>query len=112
MGLMLATTVTDEMRAKWEAASRAREARLEYGRTVGDLRRLLKGARQVQIALRTGSADYANDVVFPVVSRAAVRMMFKYYKDDEFAPCEFDPDEKSLSIGTLRAIHKAQETAS
>lgn len=71
------STITDEMRAQWEANSRAREARLEYGRTVADLRRLLKRAIRVQIAVRVGSDTSNHDVHFPTTTVGAVRTMFR-----------------------------------
>ncbi|SDC09012.1 hypothetical protein SAMN05216337_1001228 [Bradyrhizobium brasilense] len=103
----VSSTITDEMRAQWEAESRAREARLEYGRTVEDLRRLLKRALSIQIAVRVGSDSSSRDCNFPFVTASAVRRMFRSYQADEIVPCEFDPIDRQLVIGGIRSIHKA-----
>lgn len=105
------STITDEVRAKFEADNLAREQRSEYGRTVGDLRRLLKNVDQVQVAVRTGSIDSIHDVNFPFVTSDAALTMFRHMGDDEFTACEFDPVEKTLCVGSRRSIRKAQESA-
>ena len=106
--MLATTTITDEMRARWEADARDRRERSEYGRTVGDVRSFLKKARRVQIAIRTGSFEDDRDVHFPCISVAAVGRMFKGFSADEFAASEFDPVERTLCIGTLNAIRKAR----
>lgn len=95
-------------RAAFEARMRAREERSEYGRTVGDLRRLLKRARYVQVIVRITDAQWGNQA-FMQMTRDGTRKAIRFMGDDERMPCEFDPEDKSLVIGSLRAIDKAKQ---
>ncbi len=107
MSSLETTRPSDEMLQRWEREARAREERLEYGLTVADLRRLLKRALRVQIAVRIGSDSCDYDVSFPPTTAAAVRKMFGAYQPDEKVPCEFDPVERALVVGGFRSIRAA-----
>lgn len=101
-----------EWRTKWEADLREQEARLEYGRTVGDLKRMLKRARRTMCAIRIGAENDRRDVVYAPMTIAALRRILRIFNDDEPMACELDPATGALTVGTLRAIDKAREAQS
>jgi hypothetical protein len=103
MGL---SNMTDDLHAKREAASRAHEARIEYGRTVADARRLLKRAKSVRLWVRRGLGD---DGLIIDITPSAFRTSTKYDQAGDAMPCSFDPDDHRLRIGCIRALHKARE---
>jgi len=103
--MISASTITDEDRARFEAARRAEEARLEYGRTLDDVRHLLKRAKFVRLWVRRNRDDA---FIFDT-TKAAFLKETTYLKGTDAMPCEFDPEERRLTIGSWRAIYKSEE---
>lgn len=103
--MTLAVTISDADRARYQAAREAEEARLEYGITVDDVRRLLKKAKTVDLWVRRDRDGGANIIS---ISAAVARKSLKYSRGTEAMPCDFDPETKLLSIGMLRAIFNAE----
>jgi hypothetical protein len=93
-------------RADFETRCRAKEERSEYGRTLADARRFVKRAKECVIFVQT--RHDGTDSTCMLFSGAAARRALRLGKDDEPMPCEFDPLERKLVIGSYRAIEKAQ----
>ncbi len=94
-----------------EAAAKpapAEQAKHEFGRTVADAARLLRKATRVYIAVRCdlkhGDAEYIG------ISPAAMLDALNKKLDSDFLPSEFRSDDRSLSIGSFRAVEHASET--
>jgi hypothetical protein len=105
---MLSTQAPDDdRRAKFQEQMREREARSEYGVTVGDVRSFLKRARTIQIAVRVGET-VSDSCAFLMISKTSFLKSLKYSANHERMPSVFDPLERSLVIGSLAAIHKAE----
>ncbi|MBR1150132.1 hypothetical protein [Bradyrhizobium sp. JYMT SZCCT0428] len=96
--------ITEAMRIEWEALTRAKEARSVYGRTVEDLLRLLKRAKVVRLTVRVGRETDDRPVEFVTTTPAALRKMLKYEPAGKVMPSDFDPVERELCVGSLRAI--------
>lgn len=90
---------------RWERELAEQRARSEYGRTAADVRRLLPKARSVQIAVRT---DRTGGAFYMHISCSALRGALKLKQPDEIMPCEFDPVERRLTIGSLDAIDRTE----
>ena len=105
-----AAQTQDDWRADFEARCRAKEARSEYGRTLADARRFVKRAKECVIFVPTRNGGLASTCI--LFSGAAARKALRLGKDDEPMPCEFDPQERKLVIGSYRAIEKTQEPRS
>jgi hypothetical protein len=99
---MLAAELTPADR---ERIAREQEASVEYGRTVADARKLAKRAGYFMIAVRTGTQEH--DYI-PVPSRRAFLAMLRNREASGCMPCEYRPNDLTLSVGTITAIRKAE----
>lgn len=80
-----------------------------FGASVADARRLLEGAETIYLAVRVSDVDVTY-VEWTVA--AATKWLRQNKHREERLPCEFDPADKSLTIGSLAAIHAAAELKS
>ena len=94
--------------ARMEAAVRERDARLEFGLTVDDARRLLKRAKRVRLWVRRGFND---DALIIDITPSAFRTSTKYDRGPDPMPCQFHPENQCLSIGNIASIYHARDAA-
>lgn len=98
-------SITDVL-AKYEAARRAEEASLEFGRTLDDARAFLKRAKSVRLWCMR-NRDY--DCFIFDVTKAAFRKETSYLKGTDLMPSEFDTECHRLTIGSWRAIIRMEK---